>query len=111
MLMAPCNALATSNVSDFHCRERTTIFIPKPAFLAKAKNCGKHDCLRRQNRRSIIKSKPQACGRKHMSDLITPDELRAWVPGELTVDSARLGWEGVRICGYRYAPLDVPIPG
>jgi AraC family transcriptional regulator len=46
-----------------------------------------------------------------MSDLIAPDELPAWVPGELTVDSAPLGWEGVRICGYRYAPLDVPIPG
>jgi AraC family transcriptional regulator len=45
-----------------------------------------------------------------MSDLITPDELPAWVPGELTVDSAALGWEGVRIRGYRYAPLDVPIP-
>ncbi len=46
-----------------------------------------------------------------MSDLITPDELPVWVPGELTVDSAPLGWEGVRIRGYRYAPLDVPIPG
>jgi len=46
-----------------------------------------------------------------MGDLITPDELPAWVPGELTVDSAPLGWEGVRIRGYRYAALDVPIPG
>ena len=46
-----------------------------------------------------------------MSDLITPDELPVWVPGELTVDSAPLGWQGVRIRGYRYAPLDVPIPG
>jgi AraC family transcriptional regulator len=46
-----------------------------------------------------------------MSDLITPDELPVWVPGELTVDSAPLGWEGVRIRGYRYAALDVPIPG
>ena len=46
-----------------------------------------------------------------MSDLITPDKLPVWVPGELTVDSAPLGWQGVRIRGYRYAPLDVPIPG
>lgn len=46
-----------------------------------------------------------------MSDLITPDELPRWVPGETTVDSAPLGWEGVRVRGYRYAPLDVPIPG
>ena len=46
-----------------------------------------------------------------MSDLITPDELPIWVPGETTVDSAPLGWEGVRIRGYRYTPLDVPIPG
>ena len=46
-----------------------------------------------------------------MSDLITPDELPVWVPGELTVDSAPLGWEGVRIRGYRYTALDVPIPG
>jgi AraC family transcriptional regulator len=43
--------------------------------------------------------------------LITPDELPVWVPGELMVDSAPLGWEGVRIRGYRYAPLEVPIPG
>lgn len=46
-----------------------------------------------------------------MSDLITPDDLPRWVPGETTVDSARLGWQGVRIRGYRYTPLDVPIPG
>jgi AraC family transcriptional regulator len=45
-----------------------------------------------------------------MSDLITPDELPRWVPGELTMDSARLGWDGVRLRGYRYAPLDVPVP-
>jgi AraC family transcriptional regulator len=46
-----------------------------------------------------------------MSDLITPDELPVWVPGETTVDSAPLGWEGVRVRGYRYTALDVPIPG
>ena len=46
-----------------------------------------------------------------MSDLITPDDLPVWVPGETTVDSAPLGWEGVRVRGYRYTALDVPIPG
>ena len=46
-----------------------------------------------------------------MSELITPDELPRWVPGELTMDSAPLGWDGVRIRGYRYTALDVPIPG
>ena len=46
-----------------------------------------------------------------MSDLISPDELPAWVPGETTADSAPLGWDGVRVRGYRYNALDVPIPG
>ena len=46
-----------------------------------------------------------------MSELITPDGLPRWVPGELTMDSAPLGWDSVRIRGYRYTPLDVPIPG
>jgi AraC family transcriptional regulator len=46
-----------------------------------------------------------------VSELITPDELPRWVPGELTMDSAPLGWDGVRIRGYRYTALDVPIPG
>jgi AraC family transcriptional regulator len=46
-----------------------------------------------------------------MSDLITPDELPVWVPGETMVDSGPLGWDGVRVRGYRYTPLDVPIPG
>jgi len=46
-----------------------------------------------------------------MGDLITPDELPVWVPGETTLDSVPLGWEGVRVRGYRYTLLDVPIPG
>ena len=46
-----------------------------------------------------------------MGDLITPDELPVYVPGELTVDSAPLGWQGVRVRGWRYTALDVPIPG
>ena len=46
-----------------------------------------------------------------MGDLVTPDDLPNWVPGKVTVDSAPLGWQGLRVRGYRYAPLDVPIPG
>ena len=46
-----------------------------------------------------------------MGDLVTPDELPNWVPGQVTVDSAELRWQGVRVRGYRYTPLDVPIPG
>ena len=45
-----------------------------------------------------------------MSAPITPDDLPKWVPGETTVDSVGLGWEGVRTRGYRYTPLDVPVP-
>ncbi len=42
--------------------------------------------------------------------LITPEELPIWVPGDLTVDSASQNWKDVRIRGYHYASLDVPIP-
>lgn len=45
-----------------------------------------------------------------MSELITPDELPRWVPGQLTMDSAPLGWHGVRLRGWRYTPSDVPVP-
>ncbi|GAC1558154.1 MAG: AraC family transcriptional regulator [Beijerinckiaceae bacterium] len=45
-----------------------------------------------------------------MSELITPEELPRWVPGELTIDSGPLGWDGVRLRGYRYAASDVPVP-
>jgi AraC family transcriptional regulator len=46
-----------------------------------------------------------------MRDLITPDDLPAWVPGESVVDSAALGWDGVRIRRWRYTALDIQIPG
>lgn len=42
--------------------------------------------------------------------LITPDELPTWLPGELTVDSATLGWKDIRIRGYKYDPSDVLLP-
>lgn len=45
-----------------------------------------------------------------MSELITPDELPRWVPGELTLDSTPLGWEGVRLRNFRYGPSDVWVP-
>ncbi len=45
-----------------------------------------------------------------MGRLITPDELPRWVPGELTLDSAPLGWPGVQLRWYRYGPSDVPVP-
>jgi AraC family transcriptional regulator len=45
-----------------------------------------------------------------MGNLITPEELPKWVPGELTLDSAPLAWDGLRIRGYRYAGSDVPVP-
>ncbi|WP_454917004.1 helix-turn-helix domain-containing protein [Xanthobacter sediminis] len=45
-----------------------------------------------------------------MSDLIKPEDLPRWVPGELTLDSDPLGWDGVRIREYRYSGLDVPVP-
>ena len=53
----------------------------------------------------------EPCGRESLDELITPDELPRYVPGELTMDSAPLGWDGVRVRGWRYTPLDVPIPG
>lgn len=45
-----------------------------------------------------------------MSELITPEQLPLWIPGDLTVDSAPLAWEGMTLKGYRYADLDVAIP-
>jgi len=47
---------------------------------------------------------------ERVSELITSDDLPRWVPGTTTVDSASLGWDGVRIRGYRYCALDVAIP-
>jgi len=42
--------------------------------------------------------------------LLTPEELPNWVPGELTVDSTSQNWSDVRLRGYRYQSLDVPVP-
>lgn len=42
--------------------------------------------------------------------LITPEQLPIWVPGDLTVDSGHEAWDGLRLRGYHYENLDVPIP-
>jgi AraC family transcriptional regulator len=42
--------------------------------------------------------------------LIVPDQLPKWVPGQLTVHSPEVGWDGVSVRGYRYAPSDVEVP-
>ena len=46
-----------------------------------------------------------------MGQLITPDTLDQYLPGELTFDSAGLDWDGVRLCGWRYDGLDAEVPG
>lgn len=45
-----------------------------------------------------------------MSQLITPDEVPRWIPGELTLDSTNSGWDQVTLKGYRYDSIDVAIP-
>jgi AraC family transcriptional regulator len=41
---------------------------------------------------------------------IVPDELPAWVPGEVTVRSPDDAWDGVAVRGYRYRDSDVEVP-
>jgi AraC family transcriptional regulator len=45
-----------------------------------------------------------------VTQLITPNELPKWVPGRLLESSEGLGWRGVGLRGYHYAPLDVTVP-
>lgn len=43
--------------------------------------------------------------------LIAPDQLPIWVPGQLTVRSPDVGWDGAAtVRGYRYADSDVEVP-
>ncbi|MFV0462098.1 MAG: helix-turn-helix transcriptional regulator [Nostocoides sp.] len=44
------------------------------------------------------------------AELIAPEELTRWVPGQLTVHSPEAGWSGAAIRGYRYQGLDVDVP-
>lgn len=43
-------------------------------------------------------------------ELIAPERLIEWVPGQLTVHSPTTGWDGVSVRGYRYAGSDVEVP-
>lgn len=43
-------------------------------------------------------------------ELIVPDQLPTWVPGEVTVRSPDDAWNGVSLRGYRYEESDVEVP-
>ncbi|MBA3524837.1 MAG: hypothetical protein H0T85_09865 [Geodermatophilaceae bacterium] len=43
-------------------------------------------------------------------NLIAPEQLPAWVPGQLTAQSPREGWDGISVRGYRYRGSDVQVP-
>lgn len=45
-----------------------------------------------------------------VGDLITPDEVPIWVPGQLTVRNPEQGWSGLAVRGYRYPGSDVEVP-
>jgi AraC family transcriptional regulator len=43
-------------------------------------------------------------------EMIVPDQLPRWVPGEITLESPTVGWAGVSVRGYRYNGSDVEVP-
>lgn len=45
-----------------------------------------------------------------MTELIGPEELPRWVPGDILLASDGLGWRGVSMRSYRYTGLDVQVP-
>ncbi len=45
-----------------------------------------------------------------MCELISPDELVRWIPGNLTLDSTAHAWDGLTLKGYSYTDLEVEIP-
>ena len=45
-----------------------------------------------------------------MSNLIPPDLIPRWIPGNRTLDSSRLGWRGITVRGYQYDEQEVDIP-
>jgi AraC family transcriptional regulator len=45
-----------------------------------------------------------------VSQLVAPDEIPRWIPGQLTLDSVPVGWDQVTLKGYQYTSLDVEIP-
>jgi AraC family transcriptional regulator len=45
-----------------------------------------------------------------MKELVPPDLISNWIPGEKTLDSAHLQWNGISVTGYRYNRQEVHIP-
>lgn len=45
-----------------------------------------------------------------VKELISPEQISHWIPGDVTLDSTPLSWEGMTLKGYRYTELDVEIP-
>lgn len=45
-----------------------------------------------------------------MAELIGPQELPTWVPGQVQLASDALGWRDVALRSYMYKPLDVQVP-
>ncbi len=45
-----------------------------------------------------------------MFDLVPPERLTDWVPGELLYDSGNQRWGDVSVCNYRYGPQEVIVP-
>ena len=45
-----------------------------------------------------------------MNELVPPDLIPAWIPGQQTIDSSHLGWEGLTLKGYHYLSQQPKIP-
>jgi AraC family transcriptional regulator len=45
-----------------------------------------------------------------MNNLIPPEQLVQWIPGNLTLDSTAHAWDGITLKGYSYTDLEVNIP-
>ena len=45
-----------------------------------------------------------------MAVLVPPDQLPAWIPGQKTIDSTALGWQGLTLTGYHYDGQECRIP-
>ena len=45
-----------------------------------------------------------------MTQLVPPDDIPRFIPGELTLDSSGRDWQGVTLKGYRYGEQHVAIP-
>jgi AraC family transcriptional regulator len=42
--------------------------------------------------------------------LVEPEQIPAWIPGKMTLDSKQQGWDGMTLRGYHYPDLSVDIP-